>query len=520
MGAPVSGIAIGRHAGTGRMRFMVLFAALLAGACEVGPDYHRPYPIGSSAYKELAGWKRGNPMDAIDRGAWWSIYRDPVLDRLERRISISNQNLKAAQAAYEQAQAVVQQARAGFWPTLTLSAGATRQSFGGGRGASSLAIGGVGGFGGSGGVTQTVYNLQGGASWEPDVWGKIRRTVESEVAAAQASAADVSSAKLSAEATLATDYFDLRAEDALARLLRDTVGQYRRALEITRNQYNAGVAARSDVIQAETQVETVQAQLIAVGLQRAQFEHAIAVLAGEPPSALTTAPATLPSRVPVVPPGVPSTLLERRPDVAAAERSMQQQNALIGVQVAAFFPTVTLSATYGYQGGPVGSLISVANRVWSLGGAASETLFAGGALIAAVVQQRAAYDQSIANYRQTVLTAFQQVEDQLAALRILEQQALAEAVAVRSAEQAVQIALNEYRAGTAAYTAVITAQETALSDEVTLLSIQQSRLVASVALIEALGGGWDTSRLPSKGELQKWNPILPSGPMAQPLRNP
>jgi NodT family efflux transporter outer membrane factor (OMF) lipoprotein len=498
-----------------------LLGALLAGACEVGPDYHRPAAIDAPGYKELAGWKPSTPMDAIDRGAWWSIYRDPMLDQVERRVSISNQNLKAAQAAYEEAQTVVQQARAGFWPTLTLSAGATRESFGSGKGSSSLSIGGVGGgFGGSGGATQTVYNLQGGASWEPDLWGKIRRTVESDVAAAQASAADVSSAKLSAEGTLATDYFDLRAEDALAQLLRDTVVQYRRALDITQNQYNAGVAARSDVVQAETQLETVQAQLIAVGVQRAQYEHAIAVLAGEPPSALTIPPGTLANRVPIVPPGVPSVLLERRPDVAAAERTMQQQNALIGVQVAAFFPTVTLSANYGYEGGPLGSLISAANRVWSLGAAASQTLFAGGARTAAVAQARAAYDQSVANYRQTVLTAFQQVEDQLAGLRILEQQVAAQAIAVRSAEQAVQIALNEYRAGTAAYTAVITAQETALSDEVTLLSVQQSRLVASVALIEALGGGWDTSRLPSKGELQKWNPILPSGPIMQPLQSP
>ena len=490
------------------MRYAALLAgALLVAACEVGPDYHRPAAIGSTGYKELAGWKPGTPRDTIDRGAWWSIYNDSLLDRLERYIAVSNQNLRAAQAAYEQAQAIVQQARAGFWPTLTLSAGATRSSIGGGRG-------------GSKGLTQTVYNLQGGANWEPDLWGSIRRTVESDVALAQASAADVSSAKLSAEATLASDYFNLRADDALARLLRDTVEQYRRALQITQNQYDAGVAARSDVIQAETQLETVQAQLIAVGVQRAQFEHAIAVLAGEPPSVLSIAAGTLPNRVPVVPPGVPSALLERRPDVAAAERAMQQENALIGVQIAAFFPTVTLSASYGYQGGPLGSLFSIANRVWSLGGAASETLFAGGARTAAVAQARAAYDQSIANYRQTVLTAFQQVEDQLAALRILEQQAAAEAIAVRSAEQSVRIALNEYRAGTAAYTAVITAQETALTDEVTLLSIQQSRLVASVALIEALGGGWDTSRLPSKGELQKWNPILPSGPIVQPLQNP
>jgi NodT family efflux transporter outer membrane factor (OMF) lipoprotein len=491
--------------GRGRKGLSALAAlSLLLASCEVGPDYHRPAAIGSAGYKELAGWKPGTPLDTIDRGAWWSIYRDPVLDGLERQVAVSNQNLAAAQAAYEQAQAVVQQARASFWPTLTLNSGVTRQSVGSG----------------ARGSTSTVYNLQGGASWEPDLWGRIRRSVESSVAAAQVSAADVSSAKLSAESTLATAYFNLRASDSLARLLSDTVGQFRRALQITQNQYDAGVAARSDVITAETQLETVQAQLIAVGVQRAQFEHAIAVLTGQPPSALTIPPGTLASRVPIVPVGVPSTLLERRPDIAASERTMQQQNAQIGVQVAAFFPTVTLSANYGYQATSLGSLFSAANRIWSLGAAASETLFAGGARTAAVALARATYDQSIANYRQVVLTAFQQVEDQLAALRILEQQAAAEAIAVRSAQQAVTIALNEYRAGTAAYTAVITAQTTALNDEVTLLQVQQSRLVASVSLIEALGGGWDTSRIPNKNELQRWNPILPSGPIMQPLRNP
>lgn len=505
------------------MRAAFVAMSLLLASCEVGPDYHRPRAIMAAGYKELAGWKPGTPMDAIDRGAWWSIYSDPLLDRLERQVAVSNQNLAAAQAAYEQAQALVQAARANFWPTLSLSGSATRQSFGSGRSSGgSLVIGGVGGTtgGGRSGVTENIYSVQAGASWVPDLWGRVRRQVESNVAAAQVSAADVSSALLSAQANLATDYFNLRAQDALERLLRDTVAQYRRALVITQNQYNAGVAARSDVVQAETQLETVQAQLIAVGVSRAQFEHAIAVLAGEPPSSLSIPPGTLARHIPVVPPGVPSALLERRPDVAAAERAMKQQNALIGVQLAAFYPTVTLTGNYGYQGTALGSLISAANRVWSLGAAPSETLFAGGARTAAVAQARAAYDQSIANYRQVVLTAFQQAEDQLAALRILERQAAAQAIAVRSAEQAVTIALNEYRAGTAAYTAVITAQETALADEVTLLSIQQSRLVASVALIEALGGGWDTSRLPSKGELQRWNPILPSGPIVQPLRNP
>jgi len=503
---------------------LLAFALALAG-CKVGPDYHRPPAIVSAGYKELAGWKPGTPLDTIDRGAWWSVYRDPLLDRLERQIAVSNQNLIAAQAAYEQAQAIVQQARAQLWPTLTLSTSATRQSFGSGGGSAvtPITVGGVStttGGGGSSGTTRNVFSAQSGASWDIDVWGRIRRQVESNVAAAQVSAADVSSAKLSAQGTLASAYFNLRAQDSLERLLSDTVAEFQRALQITQNQYAAGVAARSDVITAQTQVETVQAQLIAVGVQRAQFEHAIAVLTGVPPAELTIPKAPLATRVPVVPAGVPSTLLERRPDIAAAERAMQEQNALIGVQVAAFYPDITLSANFGYQSSAIGKLFSLASQFWSFGAAASETLFAGGARTAAVAAARAAYDQAVANYRLTVLTAFQQVEDQLAALRILEQQAAAEATAVRSAQQAVSIALNEYRAGTAAYTAVITAQATELADEETLLAIQQSRLVASVGLIEALGGGWDAARLPSKGELQEWNPILPSGPIMKPLREP
>jgi len=508
------------------IRRAALALPLLLSGCMVGPDYHRPPAIVSAGYKELAGWKPSTPLDTMERGAWWSVYRDPLLDRLERQVVVSNQTLKAAEAAYMQSQALVQQARASLYPGFTLSASDTRQSFGGGgRGSSStpLVIGGVGGTstvvggGGSRGSTQTLYSLQAAGTWDLDVWGRIRRQVESSVAGAQASAADVVSAKLSAQAAVASDYFDLRYADELERLLRNTVAEYQRALQITENQYTAGVAARSDVITAETQLETVQAQLIAVGVQRAQFEHAIAVLIGRPPAALGIAPGRLATRVPVVPPAVPSTLLERRPDIAAAERIMQSQNALIGVQVAAFYPDISLSGNYGYAGDPISKLFAAASRVWSLGAAASETLFAGGARTAAVAAASAIYDQSIANYRQTVLTAFQQVEDQLAALRILQQQAVVEAAAVRSAQQAVRIALNEYRAGTVAYTAVITDQAIELADEETALAIQQSRMVASVALIEALGGGWDTFGLPGKDELQQWNPILPSGPIMRPL---
>lgn len=507
---------------------LALLPLFCTGCWEVGPDYHRPAAIMAPRFKEAAGWKPSTPMDAIHRGQWWTIYHDAELDRLERAAGVANQNLVAAQYAYESAQAAVQAARANFWPTATLSFGVTHQHNGGGTSGaastSTLGIGGVGGttstVGGGGGFSTSVWSITGGASWAPDFWGRIRREVESSVAAAQASAADVSSALLSAQGTLATDYFNLLAEDSLAHLLRDTVKQYTAALKITRNQYTAGVAARSDVVTAEAQLETVQAQLIAVGVARAQYEHAIAVLAGMPPSALAVPDIVMPRAVPVVPAGVPSELLERRPDIATAERTMQEENALIGYQVGAFFPTITLSASGGFESTALSSLFSAASSLWSLGANVGETLFAGGARTAAVMGARATYLQSVANYRSTVLTAFQQIEDQLAALHILEREEVAEVRAVKAAQQSVQIAINEYRAGTAAYTAVITAEETELTNEVTLLSIHQARLVASVSLIEALGGGWTTAQVPSKDELQEWNPVLPSGPMMTPLRNP
>ena len=321
------------------------------------------------------------------------------------------------------------------------------------------------------------------------MWGRIRRQVESDVAAAQVSAADLANATLVAQATLATDYFELRYQDALEKLLTDTVAAYTDALRITQNQYNAGTANPSDVASAQTQLDTTRAELVNVGVLRAQYEHAIAVLTGVAPAELTIQPGVLAADAPVAPGVIPATLLQRRPDVAAAERTMQQQNALIGVQVAAFYPDISLSAVYGYSGSPLGSLIEAANRVWSLGASATETLFEGGLRNSEVAAARAAYDASVATYRQTVLTAFQQVEDQLSNLRILEQQAVATAQAVRSAQRSVQIALNTYRAGTAVYTNVITQQTALLGDQQSALSVQEQRLVASVTLVQALGGG-------------------------------
>jgi NodT family efflux transporter outer membrane factor (OMF) lipoprotein len=477
---------------------------VFASGCMVGPDYKRPEAPPSVAFKELAGWKPSQPRDDVDKGAWWSVYNDPELDRLERMVEVSNQTVKQFEAQYRNAVALVGEARAGLFPTVALNGSVTRSGGGGGSGSSSSGRSSGGGGGGT-----TVYTVEGTASWTLDVWGRVRRQVESNVAGAQVSSADLENAKLSAQATLATDYFDLRAEDSLTDLLRQTVENDTRALQIVQNQYHAGTSSNIDVVTAQAQLESTQAQLVGVGVQRAQFEHAIAVLTGHAPSELTIAPALLTSAVPVAPPGLPSALLERRPDIAAAERFMQQQNALIGVQIAAYYPDVSLSALGGFDATMLSRLFNVASRVWSLGAAGVETLYSGGARPAAVTAARATYDQSIATYRQTVLTAFQQVEDALSSLRILERQAAAEATAVASADRAAQATLNAYRAGTVAYTSVITEQNLLLADQQAALSVRQSRLVASVALIQALGGGWSTAGLPAPGAVKRANPVFP-----------
>jgi len=499
-----------------RMSAAAVALSVCVGGCMVGPDYTRPDAPMSAGFKELSGWKPAQPRDATDKGDWWAVYHDPELDQLERMVAVSNQTVKEFEAQYRNAVALVGEARASLFPTVGLTGGVTRSSGGGGghgsssSSSSSLAGSGVttGSVGGTGGPT-TIYSIEGDAAWDLDVWGRVRRQIESNVAGAQVSAGDLANAELSAQATLATDYFDLRSEDALEQLLRETADAFRRALQIVTNQYHAGTAASTDMVTARAQLQAAEAQLVGVGVQRQQFEHAIAMLTGHAPADLTIAPAPLASAVPVVPPGLPSELLERRPDIAAAERQMQEENALIGVQVAAFYPDVSLSALGGFIGSPLSQLFTVANRVWSLGASASETLFSGGARTAAVAAARATYDQFVAVYRQTVLTAFQQVEDALSSLRILEQQAAAEAIAVDSARQAVQATLNGYRAGTVAYTSVITEQTSLLSDQQAALAIQQSRLVASVALIEALGGGWSTTALPDPELVKDANPVFP-----------
>jgi NodT family efflux transporter outer membrane factor (OMF) lipoprotein len=486
------------------MKLLLVLLLATTAACSVGPDYEKPSAPTPVAFKEQVGWKASEPKDELDRGAWWSIYKDPVLDALEQKVEVNNQNLKASEAAYRQARAAVDQARASFFPSISGSFDATRSHSGGGnssRGNAFSTGGGVISLGGRS-TTQNSFNASVGASWDLDIWGKIRRTVEGDVATAQASAADLASARLSAQSMLAIDYFQLRYQEELKRLLDRTAEEYTQSLRITQNQYNVGVAAKADLLSARTQLLNAQSSAVNSGVQRATLEHAIAVLIGEPPSDFSIAPTGLPTDVPVAPVGVPSTLLERRPDIAAAERRMAAANAQIGVAVAAYFPDLTLTPSFGFSGSHLGHLIGSATNVWSLGASVADTIFDAGARSAQVEQARAGYDQTIAQYRETVLVGFQQVEDQLAALRILEQQSAIENETVQTAREAARLTLNQYKAGTVPYSSVVTAQATALSTEQTALNVVQNRLTASVTLIEAIGGGWDAGRLPSLDQVE------------------
>jgi NodT family efflux transporter outer membrane factor (OMF) lipoprotein len=462
-------------------------AALLVASCKIGPDYVRPAAPTPTAYKELKGWKPAAPREAGANEPWWSVYHDPVLDMLERQIDISNQNLKEAEAAYRVALSLVAQAQSELFPTANVSGSAQRSGPFAPR--KTLSANGVLG-------TQNEFAITGAASWTPDIWGKIRRTIASQEANAQASAADLAAARLSAQTSLATDYFTLRATDEQKRLLDTAVVAFTESLKITQNQYAVGNAALSAVLQAKTQVEQTQSQAINTGVARAQLEHAIAVLVGKPPGDFAIAIARMPGRVPVTPPGVPSRLLERRPDIAAAERQMAAANEQIGIAQAAYYPDITLSASLGVASTMLSNLFNASNAAWAIGSSASEIVFDAGLRAAQVEQARAAYEENVAAYRQTVLTAFQQVEDNLAALRILADQAVAEDATVRDAREAERLTLNQYLAGTVAYTSVIVAQTTALTNEESALAILQNRLTASVQLIAALGGGWDTTQLP------------------------
>lgn len=465
-------------------------ALLFIAGCTVGPRYVRPTVITPPAYKELKGWKVAEPQDATLRGAWWEPFQDPELSALEAQVSLSNQTLAAAEAQVRQARAAVQAARASYYPTLAIGIGVTRSR--------QLTLRN----GPSAAQTLTDYSLPLDASWEPDLWGRIRRTVESQQASAQASAADLESARLSAQAALAQSYFTLRELDAQRQLLEATIAADQKALQLTQNQYASGVASKADVVQAQTQLKTVQAQAIDVGVQRAQLEHAIAALIGMPASSFSLPAAPLAAVPPAIPVGVPSEVLERRPDVAAAERRVAAANAQIGVAEAAFFPTLTLGASGGFESTRFSDWLSWPSRLWAIGPAISETVFDGGLRRAEIAQARAAYDATVASYRQTVLIAFQAVEDNLAALRILQDEAQVQEEAVKAAQESVTLTTNQYKAGTVSYLNVIVTQTAALANESTAVAIRGRRMVASVLLIEALGGGWNASALSSAAELR------------------
>ena len=457
-------------------RLLAVCALLLLASCAVGPDYKRPPVESTPAFKEESGWKPSKPADIPSRGPWWDIYGDDELSQLEAKIDISNQTVRAAAAAVDQARALVAQAQASFWPSIAGSLGLQRGAVGQAH-------------------AQTTVTAAASASWTLDIWGQIRRTVESDRATAQATDAALAAARLAAQADLATDYFELRVQDQLQHILDDIVDAEQKSLSITESRYRFGVAAKADVVSAQTQLLNSQAQQVNAKIQRAVLEHAIAVLVGQQPAAFAVAPSTLRTDVPVVPAGVPSTLLERRPDVAEAERRVAAANASIGVATAAYFPSLTLSGSDEYQHNAFAGLIRTPYRIWSVGPQLADTIFDAGSRAAVVRQSRAAYEAAVATYRQTVLSSFQQVEDQIVTLRVLEQQAVIEDAAVAAAKEAEKLTLNQYKAGTVPYSSVITAQTTRLSSEETALTVLSDRLQASVALVEDLGGGWTSAQL-------------------------
>jgi NodT family efflux transporter outer membrane factor (OMF) lipoprotein len=521
-------------------RSIIPLGFLALSGCMVGPNYHRPTTTTPPAFKEAAGWLPANPSDAAPKGDWWVDFNDPVLSALEPLVAVDNPTLLEDYDQYEEAVASVQEERGALFPTVGLNGSATRAGEGGNSGTTGISTGGGSslsanntgaalGSSGSGTTTSAGTNVatgstitelsgagprntgtfEGSVDWTPDIWGKIRRQVQSDVAAAQVSAATLANATLSDQALLATDYVDLRAADAAIALDQATVSADQESLRITQNQGFAGITAPSDVITAQTQLEGAQAALINAGEARAQYEHAIAVLIGRSPAAFALPPGTLMQAIPLSPVAVPSTLLQRRPDIAGAERTMAEENALIGVAIGAYFPDLSLSALGGYSADPIGGLFSVSNSLWSLGTTATATLFEGGIRSAAVESSKYAYDASLQAYRQTVLTAFQDVENDLSNLRILAQEAQVEASAVTDAQRGVTITLNEYQAGTVAYTTVATAQLTLYQDQANAITIQQNRLLSSIALYEDMGGGFNANRLPSAAKIQAKLPFAP-----------
>jgi NodT family efflux transporter outer membrane factor (OMF) lipoprotein len=485
-------------------RVPLLVLPLLVAGCSVGPDYQQPSaPLPPGNYKEFGGsWQPARPNDGAIRGKWWEIYHDPVLDALEEKVDISNQNVIEAEAQFREAAAVVKVARAAFYPTVTANPSLTEsqasQNLTSSNSSSSLNQSGSGSRGHEGAQDISTYNLPVEASYMVDIWGEVRRNVESETATAEASFANLENMRLSYHATLAQDYFSMHGLDAEADLLTATVKSYQDYLTLTQNRYKSGIASQADVAEAQTQLDTTRAQLIDLGVDRAQYEHAIAVLTGQPPSSFGLGRKGLPGAPPHVPVGVPSDLLQRRPDVAEAERQVAAANAAIGVQVAGYFPELTLTGETGIEAINISNLFTGPSFLWSVGAAVAQTVFDAGATHGRVQEAQANHDATVANYRQTVLTAMQQVEDDLSGLRILENEAAAENRAVASAKQSLDVNTNQYKAGVVDYLTVITAQATYLNDEVQAVNIRTRRMTTSVLLVEALGGGWTNAQMPGR----------------------
>ena len=478
-----------------------LLALVCLSGCMVGPNYQRPPPADPPplAFKETTGpvigaaadFQPAQPRDAIDRGPWWAMYGDPVLDRVAAQIDISNQTLMQAEAAYRQARALVRQDASVLYPTISGNAGFTQS------GSASSSRSTQGGIVSAGGGSISQFTMGSSLAWELDLWGRIRRQIESDSAAAQASAADLANARLSAQANLAINYFSMRNAEQQIKLFEASVAAFTRSLQIVQNQVDAGTASRLDLAQAQTQLEQTRAQLVGANINRATFEHAVAILVGKAPAEFSLEPGPPPPEVPTLDAGVPSTLLERRADIAAAERLMASANAQIGVTQAAFYPNISLASSVTLVGGTFIALLQLSNAIWSVGPQLAATLIDGGALKAQVEGARAKYDAQVATYRQTILVAFQQVEDALVQQRVLIQQEQVQRAAVAAAREAEQLSLNQYTQGTVAYTTVVTTQTAALSAEQTLLTIRLNRLTASANLVLALGGGWRDTDLPA-----------------------
>jgi NodT family efflux transporter outer membrane factor (OMF) lipoprotein len=445
---------------------------LLPAACVVGPDYSKPEVVTPPVYKEAGAWVVATPSDTAPKGKWWQAFNDPVLNELMEQVDVSNQTLAAAEARYRQARAAVEGARAGLFPVVGASAGATRSRAGEGS-------------------TVSRYSVGLDARWEIDLWGRVRRLVEAARAGEEASAADLAAARLSLQAELAINYFALRVADAQRVLLESTLKAFQSSYDVTQNRYRAGVVGKVDVVQAEVQLRNIDVQVIDLRAARAQLEHAIAVLIGKPPALFALESSNLQFRIPDIPPGIPSTLLERRPDIASAERRMAAANARIGVAQAAYFPTLSLSGSGGFASDALSSLFSAPSRVWALGVGLAGTILDFGARGADVEISRAVYDETVANYRQTVLQAFQEVEDNLAVVRWLAEETKAQEEAARLARESVVLTANQYKAGTVSQLNVVLVQAVQLSEERSTVTLVGRRIAATIGLIRALGGSWE-----------------------------